>query len=62
MHAYLEAYKNLDVEAARPLLTGAAREDLESSIPEFEAAMAEIGEKGAEVKQWTEWIVDIFPK
>ena len=57
MHAYLEAYKNLDVEAARPLLTGAAREDLESSIPEFEAAMAEIGEKGAETKQWVEWRV-----
>ena len=57
MNAYLEAYKNLDFEGARPLLTGAAREDLESSIPDLEAAKTEIGEQGPEVKQWTEWIV-----
>ena len=57
MNAHLEAYKNLDFEGARPLLTGAAREDLESSIPDLEAAKTEIGEQGPEVKQWTEWIV-----
>lgn len=54
MNAYLEAYKNLDVKAMLPLVTGAVREDIESSIPAVEDTKAEIAEAGAEAKQFTE--------
>ena len=57
MNAYLEAYKNLDFKAALPLVTGAVREDLESSIPTLENARAEIAEAGPEAKQFTEEIL-----
>ena len=33
MNAYVEAFRNADFEALLPLLTGAAREDLESALP-----------------------------
>ena len=33
MNAYVEAYRNADFEALLPLLTGAAREGLESALP-----------------------------
>ena len=48
MNAYLEAYKNLDFKAALPLVTGAVKEDIESSIPALENAKTEIAEAGAE--------------
>ena len=35
MNAYVEAYKNLDFEVILPLLTGAAREDVESILRTF---------------------------
>ena len=54
MNAYLEAYKNLDVKAMLPLVTGAVREDIESSIPAIENTRAEIAEAGSEAKQFTE--------
>ena len=54
MNAYLEAYKNLDLDAMLPLLAGAAREDMESSIPALEDTMTEITEAGTETKQFTE--------
>ena len=54
MNAYLEASKNLDFKAMLPLLTGAAREDLESNLPTLEDTMAEITEAGPETKQFTE--------
>ena len=54
MNAYLEAYKNLDFRAALPLVTGAVREDIESSIPTLENTRAEIAEAGSETKQFTE--------
>ena len=57
MNAYLEAYKNLDFKAALPLVTGAVREDIESSIPALENTMAEIAEAGSEAKQFTEEIL-----
>ena len=54
MNAYLEAYKNLDLKAMLPLVTGAVREDIESSIPALENTRAEIAEAGSETKQFTE--------
>ena len=57
MNAYLEAYKNLNFKAALPLVTGAVREDIESSIPALENARAEIAEAGPEAKQFTEEIL-----
>ena len=57
MNAYLEAYRNLDFKAALPLVTGAVREDIESSIPAIENTKAEIAEAGTEVKQLTEGIL-----
>ena len=54
MNAYLEAYKNLDLKAMLPLVTGAVREDIESSIPALENTRAEIAEAGSEAKQFTE--------
>ena len=57
INAYLEAYKNLDFKAALPLVTGAVREDLESSIPSLENARAEVAEAGPEAKQFTEEIL-----
>ena len=57
MNAYLEAYKNLDFKAALPLVTGAVREDIESSIPTLENTRAEIAEAGPEAKQFTEEIL-----
>jgi RNA polymerase sigma-70 factor (ECF subfamily) len=54
MNAYLEASKNLDFKAMLPLLTGAAREDLESNLPTLEDTMAEITEAGPETKQFIE--------
>ena len=53
INAYLEAYKNLDFKAALPLVTGAVREDIESSIPTLENAREEIAEAGPEAKQFT---------
>ena len=57
MNAYLEAYKNFDFKAALPLVTGAVREDIESSIPTIENARAEIADAGPEAKQFTEEIL-----
>ena len=57
MNAYLEAYKNLDVKAMLPLVTGAVREDIESSIPAVENTRAEIAEAGSEAQQFTEGIL-----
>ena len=57
MNAYLEAYKNFDFRAALPLVTGAVREDIESSIPTLENTRAEIAEAGPEAKQFTEEIL-----
>ena len=57
MNAYLEAYKNLDFEAMFPLLTEAAREEMESGIPALEDTMTEIAEAGTETKQFTEEMV-----
>ncbi len=57
MNAYLEAYKNLNFKAALPLVTGAVREDIESSIPALENARAEVAEAGPEAKQFTEEIL-----
>ena len=57
MNAYLEAYKNLDFKAALPLVTGAVREDIESSIPALENTKAEIAEAGPEAKHFTEEIL-----
>lgn len=57
MNAYLEAYKNLDFKAALPLVTGAVREDIESSIPTLENARAEVAKAGPEAKQFTEEIL-----
>ena len=57
MNAYLEAYKNLDLKAALPLLTGAAKEEAESSLPALEDAKIEIAEAGSEAKQFTEEIL-----
>ena len=59
MNAYLEAYKHLDLKAALPLVTGAVREDIESSIPALENTIAEIAEAGAEAKQFTEGILSL---
>lgn len=58
MNAYLEAYKNLDLKAALPLLTGAAKEEAESSLPALEDAKIEIAEAGSETKQFTEEILN----
>ena len=58
INAYLEAYKNLDFKAALPLVTGAVREDIESSIPTLENTRAEIAEAGSEAKQFTEGILN----
>lgn len=57
MKAYLEAYKNLDLKAALPLLTGAAKEEAESSLPALEDAEIEIAEAGSKAKQLTEEIL-----
>ncbi len=57
MKAYLEAYKNLDLKTALPLLTGAAKEEAESSLPALEDAKIEIAEAGSEAKQFTEEIL-----
>ncbi len=57
MNAYLEAYKNLDLKTALPLLTGAAKEEAESSLPALEDAKIEIAEAGSEAKQFTEEIL-----
>ena len=57
MNAYLKAYKNLDLKAALPLLTGAAKEEAESSLPDLEDAKIEIAEAGSEAKQFTEEIL-----
>ena len=52
MNAYVEAYKNLDFEKILPLLTGAAREEVESILRAFD------GELPKEVKN----IVDSLPE
>ena len=57
MNAYLEAYKNLDLRAALPLLTGAAKEEAESSLPALEDAKIEVTEAGPDAKQFTEEIL-----
>ena len=54
MNAFLEAYRNLDLKAILPLVIGAVREDIESSIPALENTRAEIAEAGSEAKQFTE--------
>jgi len=41
MNAYVEAYKNLDFEAILPLLTGAAREEVESVARAFNGELPE---------------------
>ena len=46
MNAYIEAFKNLDFEAMLPLLTGAAKEELKSLLPDMKNIMAEIDENG----------------
>ena len=46
MNAYVEAFRNMDFEAMRELLTGAAKEDLESHLPDLNNIMAEINANG----------------
>ena len=46
MNDYVEAFRNMDFEAVRDLLTGAAKEDLESQLPDLNNIMAEIDENG----------------
>ncbi len=57
MNAYLEASKHLDFKAALPLLTGAAKEEAESSLPALEDAKIEIAETGPEAKRFAEEIL-----
>ena len=45
MHAYLEAFRNFDVDAMRSLLTGAAKEGFESSLPAFRMMNGEFPEE-----------------
>ena len=46
MNAYVEAFRNMDFEAMLPLLTGTAKEELESDLPDLDNIMAEIDENG----------------
>ncbi len=48
MNTYLEAFKTLDFEALRPLLTGTAKEDLERNLPDLKNNLAEINENKAD--------------
>ena len=44
MNDYVEAFRNMDFEAMRELLTGAAKEELETHLPDLHNIMAEINE------------------
>ena len=48
MNDYVEAFRNMDFEALLPLLTGAAKEELESHLPDLNNIMAEINENKAD--------------
>ena len=57
MNAYVEAFRNMDFEAILPLLTGAAKVELESLLPDLNNFMAEIDEDDPVLKRMIELTV-----